>query len=196
MSKLIAVIVTICIALSTTVAMQADANQTVECDGNFPIFHTTAATEEENHARIACVEDRRQVIKDRIAERRAKKSDLTDRIKTLKKRRATVIKRIERDRNGLEPLTEVNRLLRYVTGYIAWLNTTSTCESHNDPQAHSASGTYHGKLQFHLRTWNSLQWAARYGNDDPHTEPAIVQDAGGIELLRRDGDEQWPRCGD
>lgn len=195
-TKALTGLVTVAVAATMLQGVTATADQTVECDGSFPIFDSTALTEEENSARISCVDERRKTIQDRIAERRERKADITAKIKSLKRTRAQVSNRIARDRKALTPLTEVTRLLRYVSGYIAWLNSTSACESGNNPEAHSASGSYHGKLQFSLSTWNSLQTAARYGHDDPHTEPAIVQDAGGVELLKRSGDEQWPTCGD
>jgi hypothetical protein len=184
------------VALPMLHGVQADADQTVDCNGSFPIFDSTALSEEENQARIACIEDRRQAHVDAIRKNRAENAEYSERIQALKRAKARNRELIQKHKRALAPLNEVGKLLRYVAGYIAWLNSTSTCESHNDPQAHSASGTYHGKLQFSLTTWRSLQWAAKYGNDDPHTEPAIVQDAGGVELLKRSGDEQWPRCGD
>lgn len=174
----------------------ADAGQTVSCDGSFPVFDSTALTEEENQARIACIEDRRDTIQLRIAERRERKVDITDRIKSLKRTRAQVTERIARDRKALTPLTEVTRLLRYVSGYIAWINSTSTCESGNDPEAHSSSGSYHGKGQFSLSTWGSLETADRYAVHDPHTTYVLIQDRGMVELLERSSDEQWPTCGD
>lgn len=174
----------------------AGADTVVECSGDFPIFQSTAANEDENQARIACVEDRKDTIHERIASGREKRREITQRIEALKHRRQDVNARIAQAHIEMAPLNQVDHLLQYVVGEIDWINVTSGCESGGDPERHDASGDHHGKGQFLISTWTSLEWAKRYGSDDPHTEPAIVQDAGMVELKDRSGDEQWPYCGD
>lgn len=174
--------------------IRAGADSTVSCDGSFPIFQTTAASEDENRARIDCVDERKDAIHERIDAGRTKRRDINHRIEVLRQRRTRVNDRLRAAHEELQPLNAVTALLDYVVGEIDWLNVTSGCESGNDPQAHN--GDHHGKLQFKMSTWLSLEWAHRYGDVDPHTLPAIVQDAGGVELKHRTGDEQWPTCGD
>jgi hypothetical protein len=163
----------------------ATATSTVECRGGFPVFERTALTEEENAARIACVQDRKATHRQAISELRSKNESLTERIKELKQRRERNRARVRHHRSALAPLGEVVYLLRSVSGYVSWINTTSACESGNN-----------GKGQFSLQTWSSLYTADRYNVGDPHTAAVLIQDAGMVENLERSGDEQWPHCGE
>ena len=70
------------------------------------------------------------------------------------------------------------------------LRRISRCESHNNPRAVSASGTYRGKYQFSFRTW-----AAAGGHGDPAAAPGWEQDRRAAIALRRWGAGQWPICG-
>lgn len=198
MKKLTMILVALVAATAVVVpGVVADADTVVECDGEFPYFDELAQSEEENQARIACVEERKDAIQAKIADGREKKADLTERIQDLKKRRAVVKRRIDGHRERVAPLNEALGLLRYIVGEVTWVYSTAFCESGGTMQRdiHSTSGTYHSYGQFSLDTWRSLQTAARYG-PDPHAEVALVIARGMVELKHRDGDEQWPHCGD
>src|SRR5688500_6388609 len=101
------------VAAATLVVLGTSLADPVECSGDFPIFVNTAMSEPENEERIACVSERRQVIADRISERREKRADITDRIQQLKHRKDEIKKRIERDKERAQPLGAVIRLLSY-----------------------------------------------------------------------------------
>lgn len=182
--------------LSAFANTQAGA-EPVECNGKFPIFDDLAQTEEEQAARIACVEERRQVHKDEIAELRSENNDYSKRIQALKRAKQLNKSRINQHRKKLAPLTEVTNLLKYVVGEVTWVYSTAFCESGGTMRRdiHSTSGTYHSFGQFSLPTWRSLFTAQKYG-PDPHNEVALVIARGMVELKDRDGDEQWPHCGD
>lgn len=169
--------------------------QEVECSGGFPIYDNTAMSETENEQRIACVKERRRVIAERISERRKKRSDITDRIEQLRNRKQEIQNRIERDKERAQPLNAVISLLSYIRGEVSWAWKTGACESGHNPEAHSPSGKFHGEYQFALGWKDSLDWFIRYGSDDPHTEPAIVQTAAAVELKREGGSQHWPVCG-
>lgn len=64
------------------------------------------------------------------------------------------------------------------------------CESHGDPRAVSASGTYRGKYQFSYVTWGTVD-----GTGDPARASETEQDRRAALLYRRDGPGQWPVCG-
>lgn len=194
MTKLLAAVVAAATLAGWGVTLRADATP-VNCDGAFPIFDDLASSEQENEERISCVSERRQVIADRIAERRERKAHITERIEELRTEKHRISSRIQRDKERAQPLGAVINLLSYVRGDVGWLWTTAACESGHDPQAHSSSGTYHGAFQFALHWKDDLDWFRRYGSDDPHTEPAIVQAAAAVELKREGGEGHWPVCG-
>ena len=91
---------------------------------------------------------------------------------------------------------DIHKLRRQTLGpaRIPWvrakLHRIARCESHNNPRAVSASGTYRGKYQFSFRTW-----AAVGGHGDPAAAPAWEQDRRAAITLRRWGAGQWPICG-
>lgn len=176
----------------------ADADQAVECDGPFPIFHTLAQTEEENQARIACVEDRKDEHQASLAEKRKRKADLTERIQLLKERRGNVTTRIAREKLALAPLNEVTSILKFMIGDVSWTYSTAFCETGGtmDEDIHSDSGSYHGLGQFARHWGDDLDQFRRRGGGDPHSHFAIVQGAAMVELKQQGGDEQWPVCGD
>jgi soluble lytic murein transglycosylase-like protein len=64
------------------------------------------------------------------------------------------------------------------------------CESHGNPRAVSASGTYRGKYQFSFHTWGTVG-----GEGDPAQASETEQDRRAAMLYRRDGLGQWPVCG-
>jgi hypothetical protein len=64
------------------------------------------------------------------------------------------------------------------------------CESHGNPRAISASGTYRGKYQFSFATWRAVG-----GTGDPARASETEQDRRAAILYRRDGPGQWPVCG-
>jgi hypothetical protein len=75
-----------------------------------------------------------------------------------------------------------------------WLKATleaiANCESRGDPRAVSASGTYRGKYQFDLTTWNAVG-----GRGDPAAAPEPIQDRMAARLYRMRGAAPWPVCG-
>ena len=111
--------------------------------------------------------------------------------------------RLKRDRvaiisrwSNFKLVHDIHKLRRQTLGpaRIPWvrakLSRIARCESHNNPRAVSASGTYRGKYQFSFRTW-----AAAGGHGDPAAAPAWEQDRRAAIALRRWGAGQWPVCG-
>jgi hypothetical protein len=72
----------------------------------------------------------------------------------------------------------------------AALHAIAQCESHGNPRAISASGTYRGKYQFSFTTWASVG-----GTGDPARATETEQDRRAAILYRRHGAGQWPVCG-
>ena len=72
----------------------------------------------------------------------------------------------------------------------AKLRRIARCESHNNPRAVNASGTYRGKYQMSFRTWQVAG-----GHGDPAAAPSWEQDRRAAIILRRFGVGQWPVCG-
>jgi hypothetical protein len=70
------------------------------------------------------------------------------------------------------------------------LHAIARCESHNNPRAVSASGTYRGKYQFSYATWRTVG-----GKGDPARASETEQDRRAALLYRRSGAGQWPVCG-
>ena len=64
------------------------------------------------------------------------------------------------------------------------------CESTNNYQAISPSGTYRGAYQFDFATWQTVG-----GTGDPAAAPPEEQDARARELYARRGPQPWPECG-
>jgi Transglycosylase-like domain len=75
-----------------------------------------------------------------------------------------------------------------------WLRATleeiAHCESRGDPRAVSSGGTYRGKYQFDLTTWEAVG-----GRGDPAAAPEAVQDRMAARLYRMRGAAPWPVCG-
>jgi hypothetical protein len=70
------------------------------------------------------------------------------------------------------------------------LEAIAQCESHGNPRAVSASGTYRGKYQFSTATWQAVG-----GKGDPAAAPESEQDHRAALLYARSGPGQWPVCG-
>ncbi len=70
------------------------------------------------------------------------------------------------------------------------LKAIAQCESHGNPRAISASGTYRGKYQFSFATWRAVG-----GKGDPARASETEQDRRAAILYRRYGPGQWPVCG-
>lgn len=79
---------------------------------------------------------------------------------------------------------------RVMAGLEGTLNAIAQCESHGDPDAISASGTYRGKYQFDLSTWASVG-----GSGDPAAASESEQDRRAAMLYRSGGPGRWPVCG-
>jgi hypothetical protein len=70
------------------------------------------------------------------------------------------------------------------------LKAIAECESHSDPRAISAGGTYRGKYQFDFSTWRSVG-----GKGDPAAASETEQDRRAAKLYRTGGPGHWPVCG-
>ena len=70
------------------------------------------------------------------------------------------------------------------------LQAIAACESHGDPRAVSAGGTYRGKYQFSFATWRSVG-----GKGDPAAATETEQDRRAAVLYRTGGPGHWPVCG-
>jgi hypothetical protein len=70
------------------------------------------------------------------------------------------------------------------------LESIAKCESHGDPRAVSAGGTYRGKYQFSYSTWATVG-----GKGDPAAASETEQDRRAAILYHRGGAGHWPVCG-
>jgi len=70
------------------------------------------------------------------------------------------------------------------------LEAIAQCESGGDPTAVSADGTYHGKYQFSVATWQAVG-----GSGLPSQAPEAEQDMRAATLYAQSGPGQWPVCG-
>jgi transglycosylase-like protein len=70
------------------------------------------------------------------------------------------------------------------------LNAIAACESGGDPAAVSSDGSYRGKYQFDLGTWESVG-----GTGDPAAAPEPEQDYRAAMLYSQSGSSPWPICG-
>lgn len=70
------------------------------------------------------------------------------------------------------------------------LSAIAQCESGGNPRAVDPSGTYRGKYQFDLPTWQSVG-----GSGDPAAAPEAEQDRRAAILYARSGAATWPVCG-
>jgi hypothetical protein len=73
---------------------------------------------------------------------------------------------------------------------IETLESIASCESGGDPRIVSSDGSYRGKYQFDVGTWESVG-----GHDDPAAAPEIEQDYRAALLYSRSGSSPWPVCG-
>ena len=104
---------------------------------------------------------------------RAKTRDLRGDIRTLRRK-------LERKLYGGAPDVPIPPQLRSI----------AECESHGDPRAISAGGTYRGKYQFSFATWQSVG-----GDGDPAAASEAEQDRRAAKLYRTGGPGHWPVCG-
>ncbi len=104
--------------------------------------------------------------------------------------------RIEAKRIQAERRAAVRRrqheLLAHLPGGVslATLDSIAACESGGDPTAVSSDGSYRGKYQFDLGTWESVG-----GHGDPVAAPEAEQDYRAALLYSRSGSSPWPVCG-
>jgi hypothetical protein len=70
------------------------------------------------------------------------------------------------------------------------LEAIAACESGGNPSAVDASGTYRGKYQFDMQTWQSVG-----GSGDPAAASEAEQDRRAAILYSRSGSTPWPVCG-
>jgi TolA-binding protein len=96
--------------------------------------------------------------------------------------RALVLKR-EREREE-----EFEQLPAGVS--MATLESIASCESGGDPTIVSSDGTYRGKYQFSISTWESVG-----GSGDPAAAPEAEQDYRAALLYAQAGSSPWPVCG-
>lgn len=73
---------------------------------------------------------------------------------------------------------------------IETLTAIAECESGGDPTIVSADGSYRGKYQFSVSTWESVG-----GSGDPAAAPEHEQDYRAALLYARSGSSPWPVCG-
>lgn len=73
---------------------------------------------------------------------------------------------------------------------IETLSAIAACESGGDPTIVSADGSYRGKYQFSVGTWESVG-----GSGDPAAAPELEQDHRAALLYARSGSSPWPVCG-
>lgn len=66
----------------------------------------------------------------------------------------------------------------------------ASCESGGDPTAVSPDGSYRGKYQFSIETWQAVG-----GSGDPAAAPEAEQDRLAQVLYDTAGPGQWPVCG-
>jgi hypothetical protein len=145
----------------------------------------TATTSQEAHAAVF---HKRLVHKDhRLAKRKAYLHR-----KRVKHDRVAIISRW----SNVKLVNDIHKLRRQTLGpaRIPWirakLRRIARCESHNNPRAVNASGTYRGKYQMSFRTWSVAG-----GHGDPAAAPGWEQDRRAAIVLRRYGVGQWPVCG-
>jgi Transglycosylase-like domain len=115
--------------------------------------------------------------------RTAKQTQWSDR--ALRRSIRQLHKRLERVRRHLRAMHA--GLTSSVRGV---LERIAACESHGNPRAISASGTFRGKYQFSYGTWVTVG-----GKGDPAAAPEAEQDRRAAILLRRTGGSAWPVCG-
>ncbi len=72
----------------------------------------------------------------------------------------------------------------------ATLDAIASCESGGDPTIVSADGTYRGKYQFSVSTWESVG-----GSGDPAAASEAEQDYRAALLYAAAGSSPWPVCG-
>ena len=70
------------------------------------------------------------------------------------------------------------------------LQAIASCESGANPRAISSDGTYRGKYQFSIATWQAVG-----GQGDPAAASEAEQDKRATMLYARSGPGQWPVCG-
>jgi hypothetical protein len=73
---------------------------------------------------------------------------------------------------------------------MATLEAIASCESGGDPTIVSSDGTYRGKYQFSISTWESVG-----GSGDPAAAPEAEQDYRAALLYSQAGSSPWPVCG-
>ena len=73
---------------------------------------------------------------------------------------------------------------------MATLEAIASCESGGDPTIVSSDGTYRGKYQFHVSTWEAVG-----GSGDPAAAPEAEQDYRAALLYAQSGSSPWPVCG-
>lgn len=70
------------------------------------------------------------------------------------------------------------------------LQAIAACESGGNPRAVDSTGTYRGKYQFTVSTWQGVG-----GSGDPAAASEAEQDRRAGMLYARGGAGQWPACG-
>ena len=73
---------------------------------------------------------------------------------------------------------------------IETLEAIASCESGGDPRIVSSDGSYRGKYQFAVSTWESVG-----GSGDPAAAPEYEQDYRAALLYAQSGSSPWPICG-
>jgi hypothetical protein len=170
------------VTVAALVAVMFMPVATMATGTTFPYWTEGAHNEDEQQSRLAFIDrkiseftDRRDAIVDR-------KAELRSRIRKLDRRLDRIRGRIDKHRG-------FRRRIREVTGYASQLYGMRLCESTNNYQAHSPTGTYHGGYQYDISTWGGYG-----GYGDAHAAPWYLQDARTAEYLKAGQASRWPNC--
>ncbi|HEX6754200.1 MAG TPA: transglycosylase family protein [Solirubrobacterales bacterium] len=104
---------------------------------------------------------------------------------------SATVKRMEAKRRA-EARRERRELYATLPGGVSQetLEAIAACESGGDPTIVSSDGTYRGKYQFSISTWESVG-----GSGDPAAAPEQEQDYRAALLYAASGSSPWPICG-
>lgn len=145
-------------------------------------FGVAAVPQKEHHAYVRAVYRRKRIsntarYRIRFMQRCAASPKAASNMRYVQKQA-----KINRDKRKLE-----ERRRQAVPPQLAAI---AQCESHGDPRAISANGTYRGKYQFSFSTWASVG-----GKGDPAQASEAEQDRRAAILYRTGGPGHWPVCG-
>lgn len=106
------------------------------------------------------------------------------------KKSIRVLRRMEAGLRGYTARTAAPAPVAGASTAGAGLQAIAACESGGNPAAVSADGTYRGKYQFDMQTWQSVG-----GSGDPAAASEAEQDRRAQALMAQRGTSPWPTCG-